>query len=50
LSLRRFLIRESGIMKDDKLLAATVTPQRAHVLESWCQLSRLPLLDRHCSH
>jgi hypothetical protein len=50
LSLRRFLIHESGFMKNDELLAATVTPKCAHFLESWCPLSRLTLLDRHCSH
>ncbi len=50
LSLRRFLIHESGFMKNDELLAANVTPKCAHFLESWCPLSRLTLLDRHCSH
>jgi len=48
LSLRRFLIHE--LLKDGELLAATVTPKRAHFLESWCPLSRLTLLDRHCFH
>src|SRR5450755_4223327 len=37
-------------MTDAELLAATVTPQSAHLLEIWCSLSRLTLLDRHCFH
>ena len=37
-------------MKDDELLTTTVTPECAHFLESWCLLSRLTLLDRHCPH
>src|SRR5262249_39985792 len=39
-----------GTMKEDELLATTVTPQCAHFLESWCLLSRLTLLNRHCPH
>jgi hypothetical protein len=50
LLLRRFLVGESGVMKDRELLATTVTPERAHLLESWCPLSHLTLLDRHCFH
>ena len=50
LSLRRVLVHRCRVMKDDKLLAAAVTPQRAHLLERWCLLSRLTLLDRHCFH
>ena len=50
LSLSRRLIYECGIMKDDELLTTTVTPECAHFLESWCLLSRLTLLDRHCPH
>jgi len=30
--------------------AATVTPKRAHLLENWCPLSHLTLLDRQCFH
>jgi len=37
-------------MKDDELLTTTITPECAHFLESWCLLSRLTLLDRHCPH
>ena len=44
------LVHECGIMKDDELLTATVTPKSAHLLEIWCSLSRLTLLDRHCFH
>ena len=50
LSLRRCVIHERGFMKHDELFAATVTPKRAHFLESWCSLTRLTLLDRHGSH
>jgi len=50
MSLRRFLVHECRVMKDDKLLAATVTPKRAHLLENWCPLSHLTLLDRRCFH
>ena len=50
LLLCRFLVGESGVMKDRELLATTVTPERAHLLESWCPLSHLTLLDRHCFH
>ena len=39
LSFRRFLVRDCGIMKDDELLAATVTPKRAHLLERDVQLT-----------
>src|SRR5256885_16797704 len=50
LSLRRFLVRHCGVMKDDELLSATVTPKRTHLLESGCPLSRLTLFERHCFH
>ena len=50
LSLRRFLIHTSGIMKDDEILAANITPKRAHFHESWCLHPRLILLDRYCFH
>ena len=50
LSYRCSVVDENGIMKDDELLAAAVTPKRAHFLESWCPLSCLTFLDRHCSH
>ncbi len=50
LSLRRVLVHECGVMKYHKLLAATVTPKRAHLFESWRPLSHLALLDRHCFH
>jgi hypothetical protein len=36
LSCRCSVVRKSRLMKDDELLAATVTPKRAHFLESWC--------------
>ena len=41
---------KAGIMKDNELLTAAVTPKRAHLLESWRPLSGLPLLDRHGIH
>ncbi len=44
------LVHERGIMPDDELLAAGITPKRAHLPEIWCSLSRLPLLDRHRFH
>ena len=50
LSLRHVLVHECGVMKDDELLSAPVTPQRAHFLECWCPLSRLTFLDGHCFH
>jgi hypothetical protein len=50
LSLRRFLVHECGVMKDDKLLAALVTPHRAHLLGCWRLLSHLTHLDRYCFH
>ena len=50
LSLRRFLIHESEVLKDGELLAATVTPKRAHFLACWCPFFRLTFLDRHCFH
>jgi hypothetical protein len=34
LSLGRFPVHEYGVMKDNKLLAASVTPKRAHLFES----------------
>jgi hypothetical protein len=50
LSCCRFFVHESRVMKDDELLAATVTPKRAHFLERWCPLFCLALLDRHGFH
>jgi hypothetical protein len=50
LSLRRILVRRCGVMKDDELLAAAVTPKRTHLLESGCPHSRLTLFERHCFH
>jgi hypothetical protein len=50
LSLCRFLVGELGVLQDDKLFAAPVTPKRAHFLECWCPLSRLTFLDGHCFH
>ncbi len=50
LPLCSFLITECRVLKDNELLAATVTPKRAHFLESWCSLSHLTLLDRNCFH
>ena len=50
LSLRHFLIHTRGVLKDNEILAADVTPKRAHFHESWCLHSRLILLDRYCFH
>lgn len=50
LSLSGCLVCECGIMKDDELLTAPVTPKSAHLFEIWCPLSPLTLLDRHCVH
>jgi len=50
LSLCRFLIHTRRVLKNDEILAAAVTPKRAHFHESWCLHSRLTLLDRHCFH
>jgi hypothetical protein len=50
LSLCRFIIHTRGVMKDDEILAADVTPKRAHFHESWRLHSRLILLDRDCFH
>ena len=50
LSCRRSVVHERRVMKDDELLAATVTPKYAHFLESWCLLLCLTLLDRHGFH
>jgi len=50
LSLRRFPVRNCGVMKDDELLAATVTPKRTHLLEGGCSLPHLTLFERHCLH
>ena len=44
LSICRFLIGETGVLQDDELFAATVTPKRAHFLECWCPLSGLHFL------
>jgi hypothetical protein len=44
------LVREGGIMKDDELLTATITPKGAHLREMWCWLYRLTLLDRQSPH
>jgi hypothetical protein len=44
------LVREGGIMKDDELLTATITPKGAHLREMWCSLYRLTLLDRQSPH
>jgi hypothetical protein len=35
LPLRCSLVHERGVMKDEKLLSATVTPKSAHLFESW---------------
>jgi hypothetical protein len=50
LSLSGCLVCECGIMKDDELLTAPVTPKSAHFFEIWCPLSSLTLLDRYCVH
>lgn len=50
LSLRRFLVNDSRVLKHDELLAATITPKRAHFLEAGCPLFGLSFLDRHCFH
>ena len=50
LSLRSLVIHERGILEDNELFAATVTPKRAHFRERWCALSCLTLFDRHCFH
>ena len=50
LSLRRFLVNDCGVLKQDELLAAVVTPKRAHFLETGCSLFGLPFPDRHCFH
>ena len=50
LAICRFLIGETGVLQDDELFAATVTPKRAHFLECWCPLSGVPFLDGHCFH
>lgn len=50
LSRSNCLVHNGGIMKDDELLPATITPKSAHGVEIWCSLSRLTLLDRHGFH
>jgi len=35
LPLRCFLVHELGVMKDEKLLSAIVTPKSAHLFEGW---------------
>ena len=50
LSVRCFLIGESGVLQDDELFAATVTPKRTHFPEFRCPLSGLTSLDGHCFH
>ena len=43
-------VHKSGIVKNDKLLAASVTAKSPHFVEVGGPLSRLTLLDRHCLH
>jgi hypothetical protein len=50
LTRRRTVVNKDGIVKNGELLTATVAPQSAHLLEFWCALSRLTLLDRHRFH
>src|ERR1700730_4394529 len=45
----RPLIRRPGTMTYEELLAAAVTPEGSHLLETYCVLSAT-LLDRHCPH
>jgi hypothetical protein len=44
------LIGGRGLVSDDELFTATVTPEGTHVLESRGLLSALPLLNCHCPH
>src|SRR5216684_1579823 len=44
------LIHECWMVHEEELLAATVTPQRAHFLEARHLFSALPLLYGHCPH
>jgi hypothetical protein len=44
------LINQSWVVIDNELLAATITPQSAHFLETHCFLSALTLLYRDCTH
>ena len=50
LSLSHCLVHEGRMVKDNELLTTAVTPKSTHFFESWCPLSRLTLLDRHCLH
>ena len=50
LSRSDYLIHKGGVMKDDELLTARITPKSAHLPEIWRSLSRLTLLDGHCLH
>ena len=43
-------VHKSGIVKNDKLLAASVTAKSPHFVEVGGPLPRLTLLDRHCLH
>jgi len=43
-------VHKSGIVKNDKLLAANVTAKSPHFVEIGGPLSRLTLLDRHRLH
>jgi hypothetical protein len=43
-------VHKGGIMKDDELLTATITPKSAHLLETRRSLFRLTLLDCHSLH
>jgi hypothetical protein len=44
------LIRDRGMVTDDKLLAATVTSERSHFLETHFFLLATTLLYCHCPH
>ena len=50
LSICRLLIGEIGVLQDDELFAATVTPKRTHFPEFRCPISGLTSLDGHCFH
>jgi len=50
LALSHGLVHESGIVLDDKFLAATVTPKSTNLLKAGRPLPHLTFLDGYCSH